>query len=111
MYVEDKKHKSIHISPWPTPQKIDEEAEKNCELLVSVIGEIRREKSEKRLPLNTPIKKLTVYAGNRKSAHILEQVVEDIAGTCKTEEIVILPEKGEGREVQGHSDIHYKADY
>ncbi|UCE29388.1 MAG: valine--tRNA ligase [Candidatus Bathyarchaeota archaeon] len=111
MYVEDKKHESIHISSWPTPQKTYEEAEKNCELLVSVIGEIRREKSEKRLPLNTPIKKLTVYAGNRKSAHILEQVVEDIAGTCKTEELIILPEKGEGREVQGHSNIHYKADY
>jgi len=111
MYAEDKKHKSIHISPWPTPQKIDEEAEKYGDLLVAVIGEIRREKSEKRLPLNTPIKKLTIYAGSKKSADILKQTAEDIAGTCKTEEIEILPKKGEGREVQGYTNVRYTADY
>jgi valyl-tRNA synthetase len=111
MYVEDKKHKSLHISPWPTAQEIDEEAEKHGDLLVAIIGEIRREKSEKRLPLNTPIKKLTIYTGNKKDALILRQVVEDIAGTCKTEEIEISPEKGDGREVQGYPNVQYASSY
>jgi hypothetical protein len=61
--------------------------------------------------LNTPIKKLTIYAGNKKDELILRQVVEDIAGTCKTEEIEISPEKGDGREVQGYPNVQYASSY
>jgi valyl-tRNA synthetase len=113
MYVEDKKHKSIHISPWPTPltERIDEEAEKKGDLIMEVIGEIRRDKAERKIPLNAPIKKLTIYAGNKKNAQILNQAQEDIAGTCKTEKIEIAPAKGKGREVKGYPNIRFEAEY
>ncbi len=113
MYAEDKGFKSIHVSPWPEPKKenIDEEAEKYGDLAIAVIGEIRREKAEKRISLNTPIKRLIIYAGSKKGAHILNQAVADIAGTCKTEKIEISPEKGEGREVKEYPNVQYLAQY
>ncbi|MFQ6081593.1 MAG: class I tRNA ligase family protein, partial [Candidatus Bathyarchaeia archaeon] len=113
MYARYKKHKSIHVSPWPTPEKekIDEEAEKYGDLVMAVIGEVRKDKAERRMPLNSPIKKLTIYAGSKKSAHILHQAAQDIAGTCKTAEMKILPEKGEGREVQEYPSVRFTASY
>jgi len=115
MYREDMKHKSIHTSPWPAPEeeKIDEEAEKYGDLIITVIGEVRRDKAERKTPLNTPIKKLVIYAGSKKDAHILNQARQDIAGTCKTEELEILPEKrsGKGREVKQYPNIGFVANY
>jgi valyl-tRNA synthetase len=113
MYTEDMKHKSIHTTPWPEPEveKIDEEAEKYGDLITATIGEIRRDKAERSKPLNTPIKKLTIYAGSKKSAHILNQALEDITGTCKTEKTQILPEKGEGRKVEEHPNVQFTAEY
>jgi len=113
MYSSDKKYKSIHVSPWPTSEKekIDEEAERYGDLVISVIGEIRKDKAEREIPLNAPIKKLIVYAGSKKSAHILNQTKEDVSGTCKIQEIEILPESGEGMEVQRYSSIHFVAKY
>jgi len=113
MYAKYKKYKSIHVSPWSTPEKekIDEEAEKYGDLVMAVIEEVRKDKAERRMPLNSPIKKLTIYAGSKKSAHILNQASQDIAGTCKTAEMEILPEKGEGRKVQEYPSIWFTASY
>jgi len=101
MYAEEKEFKSVHLSPWPIPNTklVDEGAEKEGEAIMAVITEIRREKSEKHMPLNTPIRKLTVYAGNEESANTLLKGKEDIAGTCKIENLDILPKEGEGREI------------
>jgi valyl-tRNA synthetase len=113
MFAEDKKHKSIHVSPWPTPEKqrIDEEAEKKGDLIIAVIGEVRREKAEKKAPLSIPIKKLTIYAGSEKDAQTLNQALDDVAGTCKIEKIEISPVKGNGREVKGYPNIRFTAEY
>ncbi|MDH4221604.1 MAG: class I tRNA ligase family protein, partial [Candidatus Bathyarchaeota archaeon] len=113
MYADDEKHKSIHLSPWPLPrkEKIDEEIESHGDLIIATIGEIRRDKAERKKPLNALIKKLTIYAGSKKSAQILNQAVEGIAGTCKTEKIEITPVKGKGREVQGYPDVQFSAEY
>jgi valyl-tRNA synthetase len=113
MYADDKKHKSIHLSPWPTlrKEKIDEEIEKHGDLIMAAIGEIRRDKAERKKPLNAPIKRLTIYTGSKKSAQTLNQAAEDIAGTCKTEKIEIMPVKGNGRKVQGYPDVQFSAEY
>ena len=113
MYGDDKEHRSIHVSPWPEIMKklIDEEAEKDGDLAIAVIEEIRRDKAERRLSLNAPIKQLTIYAGTEKSAHVLKQAVEDIEGTCKTQKITVLAESGEGKGIQGYSGIRFTAEY
>ncbi len=91
--------------------KIDEEAEKYGDLIIATIGEIRRDKAERRKSLNTPIKKLTIYAGSNKSKHILDQAVEDINGTCKTDKIQILPQKQEGRKIQEYPNVQFTVEY
>jgi len=113
LYAQDKKHKSIHLSSWPTPdkEKIDEEAERYGNLIIALVGEIQREKAENRMPLNTPIKKLTIYAGNRKSSQVLNQVKEDILGICKAEDIEILPKMGKGKEICGYPNVRFVADF
>lgn len=113
MYAEDMKHESIHVTSWPVLEadRIDGEAEKYGDLIMAVISSIRKEKSERKIPLNAPIKKLKIYGGSTKGAHILEMAEEDIVGTLKAEKIEILPEKGEGKEVEGYSNIHFNAEY
>jgi len=105
--------KSIHVTPWPTPRKdrIDEEAERCGDLIIAVIGGVRKDKSERKLPLNTPIKKLTIYAGSEEDAAALRRGVIDIAGTCKAGEVQILPTVGEGRVVKECPNIRFIAEY
>ncbi len=109
MFTEDFGHKSIHVSPWPQVAKsdVDEEAVKKGDLLVAVIGEIRREKARRRMPLNAPVAELTVYAGNEENAEALDQSSEDIVGTCKVEKVNVLAQKGEGIEVEGYREVRF----
>jgi valyl-tRNA synthetase len=113
MYAADKKHKSIHVSNWPTvkEKKINNTVEKQGDMIMALISAVRREKSEKRMPLNAPIKKLMIYTGNKKDAHILNKVMKDVEGTCKVEKMEILPEKGEGKEVEEHPNVRFVAKY
>ena len=113
MYANEKKHKSIHVSPWPVPEekKIDEEAEKHGALIMAVISAVRKEKADRRMPLNTTIKKLTIYAGNKKNAQILKQAKEDVEGTCKTEKIDISSEEGEGKKLPEYPNVRFSAEY
>jgi len=113
MYAEDIGQKTLQLAPWPKPdlRKIDEEAEKKGELVMAVITEIRREKAEKRKPLNAPIKRVKIYAGNSKFASIISENKEDIVGTCKISQLEILSEKGNGRQVQEIPEISFISEY
>jgi len=113
MYADDFEYPSIHVSSWPKADKklVDEEAEKYGDLVMAVIEEVRRDKAERKMPLNTPIKKLTIFAGTQKSAHVLNQATQDIEGTCKTQKLTILAQKEEGREVQGYPVIRFVTEY
>jgi valyl-tRNA synthetase len=112
MYADEKSPQSIHVSPWPTTDEklMNEEAEKQGDLLMTIITEVRREKAEKHLPLNAKIAKLTIYAGEKTTAEMITQGQEDIAGTCKAADIQVLPKKGKGREVKPF-DICFIAEY
>jgi hypothetical protein len=50
------------------------------------------------MSLNTQIKKLTVYAGDRKKAAIIKEGSEDIIGTCKVVSFKIFPTKISGKQ-------------
>jgi valyl-tRNA synthetase len=109
MYADDKGSKSINLSVWPALDEklIDEEIEKHGDLIVAVINEIRREKSEKHMPLNAPIRKLKTYAGSKDFAEIIAEGKEDICGTCKIEDFEVVSKKGDGREVANYGDVHF----
>jgi len=113
MYADNKKHESIHVSMWPTAQKerIDPETEKSGDLIVAVMGEIRRDKAENQKPLNLAIQKLTLYSEDKQILDVLCGAEEDLAGTCKIEKMEAVSAKGEGREVQGYPNVRFVAEY
>jgi valyl-tRNA synthetase len=112
LYAEQENLQSIHVSSWPTVNRnrFDEDAEEQGDLLMAIITETRREKGEKHLPLNTKITKMTIYAENEKTAEMIAQGREDIAGTCKIQEIAVLAEVGAGREVRPYK-VHLATQY
>jgi valyl-tRNA synthetase len=112
MFADDKPHESIHTSQWPTIQeeRIDPEAEKSGDIIVAVMGEIRRDKAEKQKPLNVQIQKLTFYTEDKQKADILANAEEDFSGTLKVEQIYVQP-KGKGREVEGCIGVYFTAEY
>jgi valyl-tRNA synthetase len=113
MYADYKGCNSLQLSSWPrfAEAVADDEAEERGDLIMAVIGDVRREKAEKRLPLNTQIKKLTVYAGDEKTAEIIKEGSIDILGTCKITNLEVLPEKGNGRELSQYSHVHFTSEY
>jgi valyl-tRNA synthetase len=102
LYADERTSKSIHRGQWPLVKKseIDEESEKRGDLLIAIISEIRREKAEKHLPLNAPIRNLRIYALNDDVARTVDEGKEDIRGTCKVDGFQVLAEKGSGSEVK-----------
>ena len=113
MYAADKGFNSLQASPWPKLDTImeDERAEKRGDLVIALIAEIRREKAEKRMPLNTPITKLTVYAGDYSASEAITDSKEDIIGACKIVNLNVLPEEGTGREVIQYPHVQFIAEY
>jgi len=113
MYADAKGCKSLQQSPWPAPNEavVDEAVEKRGDLIVELISDVRREKAEKRMSLNTPIKKLTVYAGDQSAAEAISDGESDIKGALKIEKLVVLPEEGGVKEVVQFATVHFTAEY
>jgi valyl-tRNA synthetase len=103
----------LQSSPWPSFEKalVDERAEERGDLIMALITEIRREKAEKRLPLNTQIKELTVYASDQETAEAIAQGGEDISGACKVVSLKVLGEKGEGRALAEFTNVRFVTEY
>ncbi len=113
MYADFKSFASLQVSKWPQFQSnlVNENVEKNGDLIMAVISEVRRDKAEKKLPLNAPIKKLTVYSENAENIEVIKSTRADIAGTLKIAEMQVLNEKkSEGRKV-GSSDVYIVINY
>jgi valyl-tRNA synthetase len=113
MYAEHKGFRSLQSSPWPRFEKalMDERAEERGDLIIALITEIRREKAEKRLPLNTQIKELTVYASDQETAEAIAQGGEDISGACKVVSLQVLGEKGDGRALAEFTNVRFVTEY
>ncbi|TRO46626.1 valine--tRNA ligase, partial [Candidatus Bathyarchaeota archaeon] len=103
MFSGDKEYMSLQTSAWPefNAAIADEEAEKQGDLIVAIISEVRREKAEKQLPLNIEVKSVTIYSGNSENEQIIRAGEGDIAGTIKAaSSLKIVPEKKcKGRQI------------
>ncbi len=109
MFVEEKKNRSIHLSSWPVVERneIDEKIIVKGDLVIALIGEIRREKARKRLPLNSEIAELKIYAESEADIETLQECIEDITGTCKIGKVEISSGKGKGVKVEGYPKIQF----
>jgi valyl-tRNA synthetase len=112
MYQDGKGYRSIQVSPWPkfNPAVVDEAVEREGNLITAIMSEIRRDKAEKKLPLNAPIKNLTIYAVDDAAAAAIKQGTVDIAATLKVENIKVLAEKAETRQVAQYT-VYIKPEY
>jgi len=79
------KTESIHISKWPKPFEIDEDAEIAGELVVYAVQKARQAKSEKGVSLKTELKNLSIVG--KISKEEFELVKEDIINSARTEKI------------------------
>ena len=113
LYAETKGYKSIQLSSWPkyNATLVNETSEKDGDLIIAIIGEIRREKAEKKLALNAPIKKLVIYAGDQASVNVIKAGSVDISGTCKIVNLEVYTEKGTGRELAQFPNVHIVTEY
>jgi valyl-tRNA synthetase len=90
---------------------INENIEESGDLIIAVMGEIRRDKAENQKPLNAEIQKLTIYSETKKISDVLHNALEDLRGTLKIDKTKVIESKGEGREVQGYPDVCFVATY
>jgi valyl-tRNA synthetase len=114
MYADYKGYKSLQVSLWPVSERqtwMDDEAEMHGDVIMSLISEVRREKAERHLPLNTQIKKLTVWAGDENFSRIITEGSGDIVGACKVVSLEVKVGKGEGREAYGNTYLTFVAEY
>ena len=114
MFAGDKDYTSLQTSAWPefNTAVIDEEAEKQGDLIVAIISEVRREKAERQIPLNTEVKSVTIYSGNSENEQIIRAGEGDIIGTIKAaSSLKIVPEKKcEGRQISPY-DVYIQTEY
>ena len=112
MYAEAKKCSSLQLSKWPEMQEwVDDAAETQGDVIVALISAVRREKAERHLPLNTPVKKLTVCAEEKKAADAVKAGTNDVLGACKVENLEVNVGKGGDRDVADCAGVRFTAQY
>jgi valyl-tRNA synthetase len=114
LWSDHQKDESIHSSAWPQPNDnlIDETSEKNGSIIVRILSEIRRIKSEKRLSMKAPIKKLTIEL-EEKVAIALGSQREAIRQIAVVEQVEIVPiRRREAKELpQTDSDFQLSTEF
>ncbi|MEK6849727.1 MAG: class I tRNA ligase family protein, partial [Nanoarchaeota archaeon] len=83
------KHDSIHLASWPELMKQDPEAQHIGDIIVSVLTAVRKKKSEAKLSMKVPIKRIVI-----QSEVSLESALDDLKKTVFAE----LIQKGLGDE-------------
>lgn len=99
-FAKKEKCKSIHSSKWPQADMalIQEKDEGVGELVVAIIGAVRKAKSEKNVSLKEPVQVLTIECPKEKQA-VLEAAFDDLAATTISAKIVFG--KGERDVMEG----------
>jgi valyl-tRNA synthetase len=114
MYAAEKGAGSLQLTAWPAVNAalVDEQAEREGDYVIEIIGEVRREKAEKRMSLNTPINHIVIYAGDAAIANAVEAAKADIIGALKVEGCLqVVPTDGDGRQITQFPSIHVAAEY
>ena len=97
--------KSIHLTSWPEPMFVDEDAEAAGEVLKDALAAIRAWKSENKVPLNGELAMIEFVGADAKA---LEQSKTDIVETTKAREVRIVPEAKLEEQVVAIKPVHAK---
>jgi valyl-tRNA synthetase len=90
-YAEKEKKKSIHISAWPTVNDKwnNPEAEKAGDLAITVLADVRKQKSERKISLKTEIPTLTITC-TKEEEKLLSLVLADLKAATQAKEIAFI---------------------
>ncbi|MBI4016144.1 MAG: valine--tRNA ligase [Candidatus Aenigmarchaeota archaeon] len=88
------KKPSIHVCNWPEPPKKDKTTEEVGKIVVAILSAVRKKKSEMKLSMKSPVKKLVVECKNVEVSCDLNAAIEDLKATCCAE----IVEFGKGKE-------------
>ncbi|MBU4535326.1 MAG: valine--tRNA ligase [Euryarchaeota archaeon] len=85
VYQHLRSDKSIHQMEWPVVNVdlIDSLVEDTGDLGVEIIGELRRFKSSKGMPLNATIKETNIYTSSSAMVSTIKPLIDDIKGTIR----------------------------
>ena len=97
--------KSVHLTSWPEPMFVDEEAEAAGEVLKDVLAAIRAWKSENKVPLNGDLEMIEFVGAEAK---VLEACKADISETTKAKEVRIAPEAKLDEQIVAIKPVHAK---
>ena len=97
--------KSIHLTAWPEPIFVDQDAEKVGEMMKDIIAAIRGWKSEKKIPLNAELKSVELIG---KDAKILADAKTDISDTVKAVKLDILEKANLTEDYTAVKPVHAK---
>jgi valyl-tRNA synthetase len=86
------KFNSIHKASWPIPNMdlVKPDAEALGDLLIDIATFVRRYKSERKLPLGTPLSRIKLAFGDNKNDFNLEASVPDLKSITRANEITII---------------------
>jgi valyl-tRNA synthetase len=113
MYLDSKRYGSIQVSEWPkfNSALVSEDIEKQGDLIIAVLGEIRNDKAQKKIPLNAPIKNVVIYAGSEEMAEIIQKGATDLISTLKIENLKVTSDKSiNGRQVAS-TEVYLQTEY
>ncbi len=106
-YKKCEEEKSIHISEWPQPVLDEEEAFKRGECAKEIIAKIREYKSNSGIPLNAPLKSITIY-GNHDDLTMVEPISKTIQHTLKSGQIEMKPGKPDEEVITSVKPVYSK---
>lgn len=89
IFVERQEIKSLHLTQLPSAQKSTDALAKHMNILLSIIGSVRKLKTNAQLSLRTDIEVLTICGLDVISKTIVEQNECLIKGVCKSKTIVL----------------------
>jgi valyl-tRNA synthetase len=86
---------SIHISVWPKAQQkfISDASETIGEMLIEIATAVRRYKSEKKIPMGSPLEKIKIAVLREDNAEVLKKCLVDIRSVTRAKVIDIVTAK------------------
>jgi len=98
---------SIHLTSWPDPSECesDEDLEAKGDVVVSTIAAVRRTKIKNRLSPGRPLKVLRI--GTSSFLEAIRLGSEDIRGTCRARELIIVDSLDDGIAVDEYPEIRF----
>ena len=92
IFLRNKNINSIHLTDLPETEPVDNENQAKMDMILNIISQVRKLKTEHELSLRTEIKNLKL-AVDEKHKDMIKKQIEILKGVCKAENIEIVDDE------------------